>query len=348
MKIRSLRRFIAAALLCALGPALCLAQAGQPFYKGRTITIIVPTSPGGINDLAARLVARHLGRFIPGNPAIVVENVPGGAGIIAANRLANTITRDGLTIAIIQRGTPQVQIEGDPNAKFDPLKLTWLGSLSSYATDAFILVVNSRNPVKNAIDLRTPGVRLKVGADTPGSTNLIFALLAKEVLGLNIDVVRGYNGAGPIFIAMQGGELDAQVIGYNSVRAGQAYLWDNKLVRPLIQFGRETRLPAMPDIPTGRELTNDPDSLAIIKFAELPFFMALPFVAPPDLPPDRAAALRDGFMQMVKDQAFLDDAGKIDLDISPIDGEAVRQLIAQAAATPKDVIARYNQLVGAQ
>ena len=105
-------RFIAALLLCAVGPALCMAQAGQPFYKGRTITLVVPTSPGGINDLAGRLVARHLGRFIPGNPTIVVENVPGGAGIIAANRLANTIEKDGLTIAIIQRGTPQVADRG--------------------------------------------------------------------------------------------------------------------------------------------------------------------------------------------------------------------------------------------
>jgi tripartite-type tricarboxylate transporter receptor subunit TctC len=348
MQPQFLFRFVAALLLCAIGPALCMAQAGQPFYKGRTITLVVPTSPGGINDLAARLVARHLGRFILGNPTIVVENVPGGAGIIAANRLANTIEKDGLTIAIIQRGTPQVEIEGDPNAKFDPLKLTWLGSLSSYANDAYILVVNSQNPVKSVADLEQPGVRLKIGADTPGSTNLIFAIIAKEVLGLDIDVVRGYDGAGPIVIAMQSGELDGQVIGYNSVRAGQAYLWNNKLVRPLVQFGRQRRLPALPDVPTGRELTKDANALALVEFAELPFFMALPFVAPPDLPPERAAALQNGFMQMVKDQAFLDDAGKIDLDISPIDGEAVRQLIARAAATPKDVIARYNQLVGAQ
>ncbi len=158
--------------------------------------------------------------------------------------------------------------------------------------------------------------------------------------------MRGYNGAGPIVIAMQSGEVDGQVIGFNSLRAGQSYLWTNKLVRPLIQFGRQTRLPTLPDVPTGRELTNDPKALALLEFAELPFFMALPFVAPPGLPPDRAAALRDGFMQMVKDPAFLDDAGKIDLDISPIDGEAVRLLIAQAAATPKDVIAHYNELVG--
>lgn len=345
MKAAVLLRCTVALLFCTIAPSLCLAQAA-PFYKGRTITLIVPTSPGGINDLAGRLVARHLGRFIPGNPNLVVENQPGGAGIIAANRLYNKVEKDGLTIAIIQRGTPQVQIEGDPNAKFDPQKMTWLGSLSSYANDAFILVVNSQNPVKSAADLRKPGVKLKLGGDTPGSTNLVFPIIAKEVLGLDIDVVRGYNGAGPMFIAMQSGELDGQVIGFNSLRAGQPYLWDNKLVRPLIQFGRQTRLPTLPDVPTGRELTSDPNALALLEFAELPFFMALPFVAPPDLPPDRAAALRDGFMQMVKDPAFLDDAGKIDLDISPIDGAAVRQLIARAAATPKDVIAHYNQLVG--
>src|SRR6202035_3080540 len=98
--------------------------------------------------------------------------------IIAANRLYNTVEKDGLTIAIIQRGTPQVQIEGDPNAKFDPQKLTWLGSLSSYASDAYILVANSKNPVKSVADLKTPGVKLKIGADTPGSTNLIFAIIA--------------------------------------------------------------------------------------------------------------------------------------------------------------------------
>ena len=98
-------------------------------------------------------------------------------------------------------------------------------------------------------------------------------------------------------------------------------------MRPLIQFGRADAPAGAADVPTGRELTSDPNALAFIEFAELPFFMALPFVAPPDLPPERAAALRDGFMPMMKDQAFLDDAGKIDLDISPIDGEAVRQLL---------------------
>jgi tripartite-type tricarboxylate transporter receptor subunit TctC len=215
------------------------------------------------------------------------------------------------------------------------------------ANDAFVMVVNASNPAKSIADLQKPGASaLKLGADTPGSTNLIFALMAKEVLGLNVDVVRGYNGAGPIFIAKQGGELDGQVIGFDAMRSSQAALWNDKKVRALVQFGRETRLPALSDVPTARELVKDPNALALLKFAELPFFMALPFVAPPDLPPERATALRNGFMQMVKDPAFLDDARKLDLDISPIDGDAVRALIARAAATPKDVIAHYKQVVG--
>lgn len=346
MQPRSILRFLAALVLCATGPGLWQARAAQPFYKGRTIDLIVPASPGGINDLSARLVARHLGQFIPGQPRIIVENEPGGGGIVAANRLYNRIRRDGLTIAIIQRGTPQLAIQRYRNVKFDPLKLTWLGSLSSYANDAYILVVNSKSPFKSVADLEKPGTPARIGADTPGSTNLTFAILAKKLLGLNIDVVRGYSGANPMFLAMQRGELDGQVVGYDSIRVGQPHLWKDKLVRPLVQFGRATRLPALADVPTGRELIKNPKDRALLEFAELPFFMALPFVAPPRLLPERTAELRNGFMAMVKDKAFLADAAKLGLDVSPIDGEAVRKLIVQAAATPKDIILRYNKLVG--
>jgi tripartite-type tricarboxylate transporter receptor subunit TctC len=123
-------------------------------------------------------------------------------------------------------------------------------------------------------------------------------------------------------------------------------MWTGKSVRPLIQFGRATRHPQLPDVPTGRELTNDPKVLALLEFAELPFFMALPFLAPPGLPPDRAAALRTAFMAMCRDPAFLDEARKAKLDISPIDGEAVRVLLAKAAATPTDVVMHYNEISG--
>jgi tripartite-type tricarboxylate transporter receptor subunit TctC len=148
-----------------------------------------------------------------------------------------------------------------------------------------------------------------------------------------------------VFLAQQSGELDGQVVGLGSMKAGQASLWKAGAFRPLVQFGRTTRSPELPDAPTGRELTSDPKALALIEFAEAPFFMALPLVAPPDLPPDRAKALQAAFMAMTKDPAFLDDANKLSLDISPIDGDAVIKLIAQLAATPKDVIAQFNEIV---
>jgi tripartite-type tricarboxylate transporter receptor subunit TctC len=135
------------------------------------------------------------------------------------------------------------------------------------------------------------------------------------------------------------------MIGLSSVKSGQRDLWNRNEVRPLIQFGRITRLAELPDVPTGRELTKDPSALALIEFAELPFFMALPFIAPPGVPADRAKALQTAFMQMSQDENFIDEAKKLGLDISPIDGDEILKLLARSAATPKEVIGRYNALI---
>ena len=330
--------------LIAVLPSGASGQSVEQFYRGRTMTLVVGTSPGGINDISSRLVARHLGRFIPGNPNIIVQNVPGGGGLVTANRIFNAAERDGSVIAKFERAVPQLAIQGNRNANFDPMKFTWLGSLSSYANDAYLLLVNSGHAAHIIADLKRPGVLVTVGADSGASSNLIFGLIAMEVLGLNVNVVRGYTGAAPMFLAMQSGELDGQMVGLSSIRSGQRDLWNRGAFRPLMHFGRSSRLAELPDIPTGRELATDPDSLALIEFAELPFFMALPFAAPPGLPSDRAAALGEAFMAMCRDKAFVEDASALGLDLSPIDGVAVTKLIAQSAATPKPVIARFNAL----
>jgi tripartite-type tricarboxylate transporter receptor subunit TctC len=341
----------AAALICGLGitvTAACsaAAQSVEPFYKGRTVTMLVGTSPGGINDISARLVARHLGRFIPGGPSIVVQSNPGGGGLITANRLYVNSEKDGTVLAKLERAVPQLAIQGNPNAQFDPARFTWLGSLSSYADDAYLMLVNASHPARTVADLKTPGVSVALGADNSASSNLIFAVIAKEVLGLNVNVIRGYAGAAPLFLAMQRGELDGQMVGLSSVRTGQRDLWSRKAFRPLMAFGRTTRHPEFPDMPIGRELTGDPAVLSLIDFAELPFFMALPFAAPPDLPPERAGALRTAFMAMCRDKAFAEEAERLGIDMSPIDGDTILKLLARTSATPKDVIARYNAIGG--
>jgi tripartite-type tricarboxylate transporter receptor subunit TctC len=153
------RRFLTGLTAATTLPLPALAQESvESFYKGKNITLIVPTSPGGINDISGRLLSRHFGRFLPGNPNVVVQNVPGGGGLVAANKLYNTSERDGSVISLIQRGTMQVQIQGNSNAKFDPQKFTWLGSLSSYTDDGYLLLVNHDHPAQTSEDLRKSGI----------------------------------------------------------------------------------------------------------------------------------------------------------------------------------------------
>jgi tripartite-type tricarboxylate transporter receptor subunit TctC len=322
------------------------AQSVEQFYRGHSITMLVGTAPGGINDISARAVAKYLGRFVPGNPAIVVQNNPGAGGLITANKLYNNAERDGSVLAKFERAVPQLQIQGDANAQFDSTKFTWLGSLSSYANDAYFLLVNAKSPVKSVDDLRKPGVSVNLGSDNSASSNQIFATIARDVLGLHVNVIRGYTGAASMFLAMQAGELDGQFVGLSSIRSGQRELWEKGAFRPLMAFGRTTRHPDFPDVPIGREMAKDPNALALIEFAELPFFMALPFAAPPGIPADRAQALQAGFTAMARDREFIAEAERIGIDVSPIDGDGILKLLGRTATTPKEVIARYNAITG--
>ncbi len=344
--LRGATALAAAGFTGALPASGAETQSVEQFYRGKTITLVIPTAPGGINNLSGRLVARHLHRFIPGNPTIVAENREAGGGLALANSFANGAAKDGTVIAVIQRGIAQLAIQGEKAAKFDPLALNWLGSLSSFATDAYVLIVNARHPARTVAELKQPAVPALIGGDDPGSTNLTFALVARDVLKLNIEVKDGFAGAPGMFFAMMQGDLDGQVIGLNSVMANQAALWNAKELRPLLQFGRKTRHPLLPDVPLASELTKDQTALEIIAFTEAPLYMALPFLAPSGIPADRAAALRRAFSDMVKDPEFLADAMRSKLDITPIDGEAVREIIRRMAATPKPVIARYNKITG--
>jgi hypothetical protein len=211
-------------------------------------------------------VARHLSRFLSGNPTIVVQNNPGGGGLVTANRLYVNSDKDGSILAKLERAVPQLAIQGNSNAQFDPAKFTWLGSLSSYANDAYLMLVNANHPARTVADLKT--TRAVLGADNAASSNLIFAVIAKEVLGLNVSVVRGYTGAAPLFLAMQRSELDGQMVGLSSVRTGQRDLWTKGAFRPLMAFGRDRRHPEFADMPIGRELAGDADARALIEFAE--------------------------------------------------------------------------------
>ena len=338
-----------AVLCCAMIAATALlparAQSVADFYKGKTVRVSVGTSPGGVNDITARLVSRHIGKHIPGSPALSVQNMPGAGGIVGANRISNTAPKDGTELAIMERAVPQFAIAGDPNARFDTMKLTWLGSVSSYGNDAYMFLVMAQHPAKTAADLRKPGIKAVMGGNRMGSTNLTFAWVAERILKLNVKAIPGYRGAANIAVSMQSGEVDGQIIGLASFQAGQRDMWDKNLVRPLIQFGRVTRHPELKNVPTGRELAPNAEALQLIEFLELPFFMALPFVAPPGLPADRANALRSAFMATMKDKAFLAEADKLRLDVSPIDHNRILELLTEAKKASPKVLAEFKELV---
>jgi tripartite-type tricarboxylate transporter receptor subunit TctC len=335
----------AAAMLLAVGASNASAQSPANFYAGKTVNLIVGSTPGGYYDVAGRVVARHLGQYIAGNPSVIVQNQPGAAGLASVNKIGNTAERDGRTILVMSRALPQLALVGDPNAAFDPLQLTWLGSLSSYKDDAYLVIVNSSHSAKSLADIRPPGKAVHLGGTSGGSTNIIFALIARDMLKLNVDITKGYPGAAQIWLAMERGEVDGQIVDISAIMVGRPKLWEDGKLRPLLAFGRTERLPDRPEIPIARELVADPNDLALLEFAELPFFMALPFVAPPDIPEDRARVLKSAFMTMAMNDAFRADMKKVGIMTSPIDGDAVRALIAKAAKAPESVRARFAKLL---
>ena len=315
------------------------------FYKGKSITVICGLAAGGNYDMAARLVGKYMVKHLAGSSGPVVQNMPAAGGIAAMNHMYNGAPKDGATIAVMQRAMPQQAYLDESGMRFDPNKFTYLGTMSSYAGDAFPIFIMSDRPVTSWQDIRAGSdKKIVMGAVGAGSTNLTFPLIAKHALNLNIDVIRGYAGAPAIYLAMQRGEVDGQAAGLASIKAQQRAAWDSKQFRVLIQFGRTTRLAELADVPTGQELATDPDARALIAFAEAPFFMAMPFIAPPDLPAERVVALRTAFERSMADPAFRAEAEKFDLDVSPLSGEAVAKLVRDMATTPKAVIEQFNTI----
>jgi tripartite-type tricarboxylate transporter receptor subunit TctC len=340
-----LRKFVCA---CAIAAAALLARSASAdgvadFYKGKTLTMLVGFPPGGLNDLSARLVARYLVKYLPGNPRQVVQNMPGAGGLTSTNYLYNIAPKDGTYLAGILRSIPQTAYLGDPNVRFDPKKFIWLGSTSSFADDAYAMIIMADRPIKSWQELRQPGKKIMLGA-VGADIKLTFSLFTRDIMGLNVGITHGYVGAAQLFLAMQNGEVDGQFNSLSSTRAAQAALWRDKRFRALLQFGRTTRHPELPDTPTGREIVKDPGDLALLAFAEAPLYMSMPFAAPPGTPQDRVAALREAFAKAHKDPGFLADAAKSELDVSPINGTAVANLIDEISKASPAVVERYKAI----
>jgi tripartite-type tricarboxylate transporter receptor subunit TctC len=324
------------------------ADAVADFYKGRTITLIVGYGPGGGYDLFARLMARHLGRHVPGNPAVVVQNMPGAGSLRATNYLYTVAPRDGTTIGSFARDMPLLAIlRTNAAAVFDPRKFTWLGSSSDFSRDAYVLMVRKDALVSSIEDASRPGgPPIVLGGTAEGTTGSDIPLVLRDALGINIKLVTGYPDNGAIFLAVDRGEVNGRTADLSSMKSLKPeWLLPNGGMRALVQFARATRHPEFADVPTARELARDQDARALIEFAELSYKMSRPFVAPPGVPAERAEALRQAFVAVHSDRQYLEEAAKLRVEVSPIGGQEVLDTIDRIAAAPPSILDHLRRLI---
>jgi tripartite-type tricarboxylate transporter receptor subunit TctC len=351
-RLRSARG-LALAIVLTLATALpgpAPADEIASFYRDRRINLIVSYGPGGGYDVYGRILARHIGRHIPGHPKVVVQNMPGAGSLRGANYLYNVAPADGSTFGIFARNIPMIGLlKTGQKAQFDPLKFTWIGSSTSYANDAYLLVVRRDAKVASIEDARRPGgPPIVLGSTAEGASSDATAILLRDWLGFNVRVIPGYTDSSVLFLAIERGEVDGRTVGLSSLNATKPeWLRPGGLMRPLVAFGRATRHPDLPDVPTARELARNATDRNLIELIEIPYALSRPFAAPPGVPLDRARALQSAFLAAHRDPEFLADAGKLGIDISPIGGDQVRALIEGIARTPADQLRRIETLITA-
>jgi tripartite-type tricarboxylate transporter receptor subunit TctC len=337
--------FATSALLAT--PAAC-ADGVADFYRGKQVNLIVGYGPGGGYDIYARLLARHLGRFIPGTPNVIVQNMPGAGSLRAVNYLYKIAPKDGTVIALFSRNMPLIGLlGGNANAQFDPRRFTWLGSTSSFVNDAYVLIVRKDAPVKSIDEARRHDLPpLVLGGTAEGATGADVPVILRDTIGLHVKQVVGYPDSTAIFLAIERGEVHGRTVDLSSVKSVKPeWLKPDSGYHVLVQFARTTRHPDFPDVPTARELAKDEEARALIELAELPYTLSRPFAAPPDIPLDRANALQRAFLAAHQDPQYLDEAARLKLDVSPIVGTDVLQAIDRIARAPPELLDYIRKLL---
>jgi len=336
-------------LRLALGISLAMAALRVPaaaedvasFYRGRTVTIVVGQSTGGGYDLNARLVAQHMGRHIQGEPSMVVQNMPGAGGIKAANYLYSVAPRNGAVLSLFAR---YLVLEPLFTAQqYDSTRFIWLGSVSR---DFSTCVSWHDSPIKTWKDALT--TQFTAAGESLGGEADYLALAFKNLIGAKVKLITGFPGSTERLLAMERGEVDGTCgVSYSSLKSRHASWLAEKKINILLQTALE-KAPELPDVPLVSELTRDPEKVQILRLIVGAQGMARPFNAPPGIPAERAAALRAAFDATMTDPAFLADAKRLDVEVSPVSGTVVAALIASFYATPKEIVAKTARAVAEQ
>jgi tripartite-type tricarboxylate transporter receptor subunit TctC len=325
-----IRRAIAGAMTTLL---LCGTGGAVDFYQGKQVTIVVGFSAAGTYDATARLFARHLGRYLPGKPNVIVRNMPGAGSLVATNSLYSSLPKDGTTLGIIGGGVVLEPLLNNPQATYDPRRFNWIGGRTR---DNFLCLVWHTVPVQTLQDVIKR--ETVVGATGPGSRTLTYPKVLNELLGTKFKIVSGYPGGNEITLALERGEVEGYcgwALGSIKTRAPD-WIRDGK-IRPLAQFTL-AKSGVLPNVPLATDLAGTDNGRRAIEFFAADSVLAWPLVAPPDVPAERVAELRAAFNAMMQDPQLLAEAATQGLDIDPVSGAEIAALVDRLYATPADVL----------
>jgi tripartite-type tricarboxylate transporter receptor subunit TctC len=336
----ALRSACFASLIALSVASAAPARAQKLDFGGQKITLAIATPSGGGYDLYGRLVARHLGPYLPGNPTIVPQNMPGAGSLIAANWLYNVAPKDGTAIGIIPSATLFENLLGNVSARFDARKFHWLVSLNDYTA---VAVTWHETPIRSAADLLTQD--FLVGSNAPASDTTVWPLILNALAGTRIKLVKGYPGTAGIALAMERGEVQGMIgDDWASIKANKAaWLRDGK-VRVLMQM-TAARHPDLGDVPTVGEFATSEDNRRVLDFFVKRQRYGRPFLAPPGLPEPLAALYRDAFQKLASDPDFLREAEQAALIVKVGTGAEVSALVDEIHAMPKPVIEQAGALM---
>ena len=316
------------------------ALAAPASYRWKQLTIITSTGVGGTYDLIARIVARYMPKYLPGEPTIVVQNMPGGGNVVATNYMYNVAPKDGTFIAVLNDAIPLHQVIDGRGVRYDADKFDWLGSPGDRNSVTF---VRSDAGIATIEDAMTKDVIL--GGTGVGSSIVIFPTAMNKVLGTRFKIVMGYRSSQEVFLAMERGEIQARSVGLTSVLVEHPEWISEKKIVFLAQTGAK-RDPLLPDVPLITELAKTEEERQILRLISSPTLLGQPYVAPPGVPADRVAILRRAFAATMADPAFAADAEKVSYAIQPLDGEEVARIVHETVTASPDVIAKARAIIG--
>ena len=337
-RVASIIRLCGAIAILVTGAIAAAADNVAAVYAGKSIELVIGYPPAGSNDIYGRIVARHLGQYIPGRPSIIVRNMPGAGSLTAANHIYNRAPKDGTVLGVVSAGIPLQARLGQPQARFEPGKFLWIGRIHSSSS---VTMVWHTSKIMSLDDAKRREVVLS--ATGAGSTGSLYPSVMNEVLKTRFKLIQGYKGTHEGMLAMERGEAEGHSTTWEAVKSVNMRWVKEKMIRIVVQHGLH-RAPDLPEVPTSVELASAPGDRAVMRAIMGAAEIGKAYFTTPDVPRERVTALRRAFDAMLKDPKFVAEVAKVHGEIEPMTGEQMQELIGELDSFPQAVIDRVKVL----